>query len=231
MLQRMIKLEKCQKVFSGDGVETKALKEVNITFETGKFVSIMGPSGSGKSTLLSIIGSLDKPTSGNIFFNSIDIAKLKGTELADFRFNNIGFIFQQFHLIPTLTSLENVMAPLFPRNVEYDKKQRAEELLEMIGLKDKVNSLPSQLSGGEQQRVAIARALVNEPEWLLADEPTGNLDTKNGELIFKLLKDLNKEKGCGVLLVTHDPKLAEQADRTIEMQDGNIISDSVGVSL
>ncbi|HBF59719.1 MAG TPA: lipoprotein-releasing system ATP-binding protein LolD, partial [Exiguobacterium sp.] len=136
-----------------------------------------------------------------------------------------GFIFQQFHLIPTLTALENVMAPLFGRKVPYDKKERAEQLLAQVGLADKAGSLPSQLSGGQQQRVAVARALVHEPKWLLADEPTGNLDTDTGEIIFNLLRSLNEEKGCGVLFVTHDPALAERANRTIEMRDGVIIED------
>lgn len=193
--------------------------------EDGDFISVIGPSGSGKSTLLSILGTLDEPTSGEILHSSQPVHRLNSKQLADFRFENIGFIFQQFHLIPTLTSLENIMAPLFGRKVSYNKKQRAMELLEMIGLPDKANALPSQLSGGQQQRIAITRALVHEPKWLLADEPTGNLDSETGEIIFQLLKTLNKQKGCGVLFVTHDPKLADRANRKIEMRDGEIVSD------
>ena len=193
--------------------------------EGGDFISFIGPSGSGKSTLLSILGTLDEPTSGEILHSSQPVHRLNSKQLADFRFENIGFIFQQFHLIPTLTSLENIMAPLFGRKVSYNKKQRAMELLEMIGLPDKANALPSQLSGGQQQRIAIARALVHEPKWLLADEPTGNLDSETGGIIFQLLQTLNKQKGCGVLFVTHDPKLADRANRKIEMRDGEIVSD------
>lgn len=213
------------KSFSGDGVETHALQDIDVTLEAGDFISIIGPSGSGKSTLLSLIGTLDRPTSGELHYDGKPINKLNSKELSDFRFENIGFIFQQFHLIPTLTALENVMAPLFGRKVPYDKKERAEQLLAQVGLADKAGSLPSQLSGGQQQRVAVARALVHEPKWLLADEPTGNLDTDTGEIIFNLLRSLNEEKGCGVLFVTHDPALADRANRTIEMRDGVIIED------
>lgn len=213
------------KSFSGDGVETHALQDIDVTLEAGDFISIIGPSGSGKSTLLSLIGTLDRLTSGELHYDGKPINKLNSKELSDFRFENIGFIFQQFHLIPTLTALENVMAPLFGRKVPYDKKERAEQLLAQVGLADKTGSLPSQLSGGQQQRVAVARALVHEPKWLLADEPTGNLDTDTGEIIFNLLRSLNEEKGCGVLFVTHDPALAERANRTIEMRDGVIIED------
>ena len=214
-----------RKEFQGDGIKTRALDEVNAIFKKGEFVSIVGTSGSGKSTLLSILGTLDSPTSGSILYNNEDIKTYNKNGLADFRFNHIGFIFQQFHLLPTLTSLENVMAPLFSRNVAYNKKERAEAVLERVGLKDKMNSLPSQLSGGQQQRVAIARAIVHEPHWLLADEPTGNLDTETGDIIFSLLTELNREKGCGVIFVTHDPALAAKADRMIEMKDGKILSD------
>lgn len=194
--------------------------------EDGEFISFIGPSGSGKSTLLSILGTLDDPSAGELLHGGEPVHRLNSRQMADFRFENIGFIFQQFHLIPTLTALENIMAPLFGRKVSYDKKQRALELLEMVGLPDKANALPSQLSGGQQQRIAIARALVHEPKWLLADEPTGNLDSETGEIIFQLLHSLNKEKGCGVLFVTHDPKLADRANRKIEMRDGEIVADT-----
>lgn len=226
-LKNTIECKKIEKLFKGDGIETYALKNVNLEISEGEFVSIIGPSGSGKSTLLSIIGTLDVPSRGEMLYEDQPISKLNNREMADFRFENIGFIFQQFHLIPTLTALENIMAPLFGRKVTYDKKQRAHQLLEMVGLKDKANSLPSQLSGGQQQRVAIARALVHEPKWLLADEPTGNLDTETGEIIFQLLHSLNEEKGCGVLFVTHDPELANRANRKIEMRDGVIIADEM----
>lgn len=226
-MKNSIECRKIEKLFKGDGIETYALKDVNLKITEGEFVSIIGPSGSGKSTLLSILGTLDIPSNGEMLYENKPTNKLSNKQMADFRFENIGFIFQQFHLIPTLTALENIMAPLFGRKVTYDKKQRAQELLEMVGLKDKENSLPSQLSGGQQQRVAIARALVHEPNWLLADEPTGNLDTETGEIIFQLLHSLNQEKGCGVLFVTHDPELANRANRKIEMRDGLLIADTV----
>ncbi|MBY6038058.1 ABC transporter ATP-binding protein [Fictibacillus nanhaiensis] len=218
-----IECKNLNKIFLGDGVETYALKNVNVTFNQGEFISIVGSSGSGKSTLLSLLGTLDIPSQGEIYFGDQKINQLKSRKLADFRFEHIGFIFQQFHLLPTLTALENVMSPLMARKVQYNKKERAESLLKQMGLKDKCNALPSQLSGGQQQRVAIARALVHEPSWLLADEPTGNLDTETGETIFQLLQKLNKEKECGVIIVTHDPLLAERADLQIEMKDGEII--------
>ena len=226
-MNKSIECRKIEKLFKGDGIQTYALRDVNLKVNEGEFVSIIGPSGSGKSTLLSIMGTLDVPSGGEILYSGNPIHKLNNRQMADFRFENIGFIFQQFHLIPTLTALENIMAPLFGRKVEYNKKQRAQELLEMVGLKDKENSLPSQLSGGQQQRVAIARALVHEPKWLLADEPTGNLDTETGEIIFQLLLSLNQEKGCGILFVTHDPALADRANRKIEMRDGEIIGETM----
>ncbi|MFD1018357.1 ABC transporter ATP-binding protein [Thalassobacillus hwangdonensis] len=218
-----------QKEYKGDGVTTIALKEVDVTFREGEFVSIVGPSGSGKSTLLSLIGTLDSPSKGTIHYGDAALEKMKAKALADFRFENIGFIFQQYHLLPTLTAIENVLAPLFSRKVPYKKKERAEELLASVGLGDKLHSLPSQLSGGQQQRVAIARALVHQPKWLLADEPTGNLDTETSEIIYDILKTLNQEQGCGVIFVTHEPELAARADRTIEMKDGVIVKDSRSV--
>lgn len=228
-MNHSIECKGVNKIFKGDGIETYALKNVNIKFNQGEFVSIVGSSGSGKSTLLSLLGTLEVPTQGDIFFGDKKVSRFKSKELADFRFEHIGFIFQQFHLLPTLTALENVMSPLMARTVHYNKKERAESLLEQMGLKDKCNALPSQLSGGQQQRVAIARALVHEPSWLLADEPTGNLDTETGETIFQLLQTLNKEKGCGVIIVTHDPQLAERTDILIEMKDGEIIRERRGV--
>lgn len=225
-MKKTIECRKLGKTFQGDGIETHALKDINLVLEEGEFISFIGPSGSGKSTLLSILGTLDDPTSGELLHGGQPVHRLDSRQLADFRFESIGFIFQQFHLIPTLTALENIMAPLFGRKVSYGKKQRALELLEMVGLPGKANALPSQLSGGQQQRIAIARALVHQPKWLLADEPTGNLDSETGEIIFELLQSLNREKGCGVLFVTHDPKLAGRASRKIEMHDGEIIADS-----
>ncbi|AZB41545.1 ABC transporter ATP-binding protein [Bacillus sp. FJAT-42376] len=223
-MNQTIECKRVEKVFEGDGIHTAALQEISITFQEKEFVSIAGPSGSGKSTLLSLLGTLDLPSKGDIFYGERSIRGLKKNELADFRFEQIGFVFQQFHLLPTLTALENILSPLMGRKVAYNKKERAEQLLEQVGLKEKANALPSQLSGGQQQRVAIARALINEPGWLLADEPTGNLDTETGEMVFELLADLNRKKGCGVIFVTHDPELAARARVQIAMKDGNIVS-------
>ncbi|WP_289141258.1 ABC transporter ATP-binding protein [uncultured Brevibacillus sp.] len=222
-----IQIKNLTKVYSGDGVVTTALQDVNLTMRSEEFTAIVGPSGSGKSTLLQLIGTLDVPTTGMVYYDDVDVSKLKGKALADFRFDSIGFIFQQFNLLPTLTALENVMSPLFPRKVRYDKKGRAQELLDWVGLTHKQDSLPSQLSGGEQQRVAIARALVNRPAWLLADEPTGNLDTNNGENVFQLLRKYQQEHGTGIIFVTHDEHLASQTDKRIEMRDGCVLADMV----
>ncbi|HEU5140761.1 MAG TPA: ABC transporter ATP-binding protein [Bacillales bacterium] len=216
------------KAYEGDGVKTNAVRNINLTLKKGEFTAIVGPSGSGKSTLLSLIGTLDRPTSGHIIYDGEEIANMKKKAVADFRFEHIGFVFQQFHLLPTLTALENVLSPLFARKVSYNKTERAKVVLEQVGLADKMNALPSQLSGGEQQRVAIARALVHEPDWLLADEPTGNLDTETGDRIVQLIQELNQEKGCGILLVTHDNELAAKADNIIEMKDGSVISEKNG---
>jgi ABC-type lipoprotein export system ATPase subunit len=230
-MSQSIVMKQVTKTFRGEGVETHALSTISVEFRTGEFVSVVGSSGSGKSTLLSLIGTLDHPTSGDIFYGDVNISSLNQKQLADFRFENIGFIFQQFHLIPTMTALENVMSPLFSRKVPYNKKERASELLEQMGLGEKLQSLPSQLSGGQQQRVAIARALVHEPQWLLADEPTGNLDTETGDMIFSTLAELNEKKGCGVIFVTHDPALSAKAGRIIEMKDGLVIRDTLGAPL
>ncbi|HLQ98397.1 MAG TPA: ABC transporter ATP-binding protein [Candidatus Dormibacteraeota bacterium] len=193
----MVQIIKCydvSKSYQGDGVTTQAVQRVNIEFTKGEFVAVVGPSGSGKSTLLSLIGTLDQPTAGEISYDGKKLATMKKKEIADFRFEHIGFVFQQFHLLPTLTALENVMSPLFARKVSYNKAERAKEVLGSVGLSDKLNALPSQLSGGQQQRVAISRALVHEPDWLLADEPTGNLDTETGETIFELMQEMNQKK-------------------------------------
>ncbi|MEI5906684.1 ABC transporter ATP-binding protein [Bacillus spongiae] len=228
-MKNKFQCENIYKTFKGDGIETNALENVSLELEEGEFVAIVGASGSGKSTLLSLLGSLDNPTSGDILYEGESLAKLNHKRLADFRFEHIGFIFQQFHLLPTLTSLENVLSPLLTRKVSFNKMERAVQLLEKVGLEDKLHSLPSQLSGGQQQRVAIARSLINNPSWLLADEPTGNLDSETSELIFQLLHQLNRETGCGVLFVTHDPTLAAKAGRIIEMKDGRMKSDTSGV--
>lgn len=226
-----IQLLGVEKSIVGDGLNTTLLSPVSATFHKGQLTIIVGASGSGKSTLLSLIGTLDCPSAGRIIYDDVEPAQLKRKKLADFRFANIGFVFQSFQLLPTLTAMENVMAPLFPRKVPYHKTNRALELLDQVGLADKSKLLPSQLSGGEQQRVAIARALVNKPDWLLADEPTGNLDSKNGEAIFSLMQRVQRENGCGVLMVTHDLQLASRGDRIIELKDGAMIRDNATVGV
>ncbi|PIX42118.1 macrolide ABC transporter ATP-binding protein, partial [archaeon CG_4_8_14_3_um_filter_38_5] len=203
----------------------KALNGINIIIEEGELIAIFGPSGSGKSTLMHIIGLLDTHIQGRIKINNIDSKDLSKREITHLRSNNIGFIFQSFFLTPNLTALENVELPmmLVDENEAFRKK-RAEELLRMVGLEKRMNHLPKQLSGGQRQRVAIARALANNPKLILADEPTGNLDSKTGKEIIRLFKELWK-KGTTFVIVTHDPKLARQAPRVIKILDGKVISD------
>lgn len=209
----------------GDGTSVRALDNVSLSIAQGEFVAIEGPSGSGKSSLLNLIGTLDNPTSGRVVIDGMDISRLKGDALADFRREKIGFVFQLFNLVPTLNALENVMLPLLPyqRGLKYNLEGRARDLLKSMGLAARLHHLPGQLSGGEQQRVAIARALINSPRLILADEPTGNLDTKIGEEIVQLLRQLNGEQGLTVVLVTHDDEVASQADRIIRLQDGRLL--------
>jgi putative ABC transport system ATP-binding protein len=208
------------------GDETvRALDEINIEIKRGDFVAIMGPSGSGKSTGMNLIGSLDLATKGNIYLDGHDIEYLEESELAQIRGKKIGFIFQQFNLIPNLTAKKNVMLPmLFQEKDETDRSIRAEELLKLVELEDRMNHYPNQLSGGQQQRVAIARALANDPEVILADEPTGNLDTHTGEMVMAFLNKLNDE-GKTIIIVTHNPELAKEHAKIIySVRDGKIES-------
>ena len=204
--------------------EVVALNGVSLSVEDGEFVAVMGPSGSGKSTLLYLIGCLDKPTSGMVLIDGLDTSKLSDRELTELRRDKIGFIFQQYYLIPTLTALENVELPMVFKGVSKEKRlRRAEDLLELVGLGKKKDRKPNELSGGEQQRVAIARALANGPSILLCDEPTGNLDTKSGREVMDIIKRLNVEEGVTVVLVTHNPSLSDYADRVIRIRDGRIV--------
>ncbi|MEI8131923.1 MAG: ABC transporter ATP-binding protein [Leptolinea sp.] len=207
----------------GNGDEVRALDGVNLTIAPGEFAAVMGPSGCGKSTLLNVLGALDRPTSGKVVINGEDLSQVK--DLDTFRGKAVGFIFQLHNLLPTLTSLENVEIPMQEYNSAKERHNRAEELLEMVGLTQRANHLPGQLSGGQRQRVAIARALANRPSLILADEPTGNLDSVNGHELIKLLQDLNKSQGTTFILVTHDHEVAAQTSRVIRMADGKIISD------
>jgi len=206
-------------------VEVQALRDADLKIKENEFVAIIGPSGSGKSTLMHMIGCLDRPSSGKIFLDGIDISKLNDSGLARLRGKKIGFIFQFFNLYPTLTAKENVELPMLILEVDRkERERRALELLEIVGLKKRIEHLPSQLSGGERQRVAIARALANDPSILLADEPTGNLDTKTGSEIMKFLNKLQKEKKLTIVMVTHELHIARYAERIIHVKDGKIIN-------
>lgn len=221
----MIKTENLTKIYKLGMVEVIGLKKVNLEVKDGEFLGVMGKSGSGKSTLLHMIGGIDKPSSGSVFIDEVNIAKLKDKKLCDLRRNKIGFIFQSFNLIPTLTTLENVLVPLAPRGASNKIKKRGKYLLERVGLGDRISHTPLQLSGGERQRVAIARALINQPKIVLADEPTGNLDTKSGEEVIQLMQEMNKSEGVTFIIVTHDLHISEIVDRTIYLKDGEIIKE------
>ncbi len=218
----LVETKELKKVYSSNGTAVEALKDVGIGIREGDFVSVTGESGSGKTTLLSVLGGIAPPTSGEVLVDGISVYELPAERLADFRREYIGFVFQQFHLIPYLSAVENVMLPLCITDAE-DKEGLALDALARVGLENKGQRLPSELSGGEQQRVAIARALINEPPIILADEPTGNLDTKTGEEIFNLFKELNKT-GQTVIIVTHNPNLAKRTGWTVNMKDGAVVS-------
>ncbi len=208
-----------------NGSVIRALDDVSLAVRTGELVAIAGPSGSGKSTLLNVIGTLDRPTSGRIMVDGMDLSTLSGDNLAAFRREEIGFIFQLFNLFPALSALENVMLPLIPyrHSLPFDLDARAREILETVGLRDRLDNRPGELSGGEQQRVAIARALINQPKIVLADEPTGNLDSKSGANIVSLIRRLNLDLGVTILLVTHDAAIARLADRVLSLADGRLL--------
>jgi len=220
----LLRLEAVRKSFHADGARFEALRGIDLEIRRNDFVSITGESGSGKSTLLSILGGIAPPTGGEVVVDDIDIYALPMERLADFRREYIGFVFQQFHLIPYLTALENVMLPLsITRMKDREMEELARGSLSRVGLGDKARRLPSELSGGEQQRVAVARALVNTPPIILADEPTGNLDTRTGEEIFSLFRELHSE-GETVVIVTHNPGLAARTRRTVTLKDGLVAS-------
>jgi ABC-type lipoprotein export system ATPase subunit len=208
----------------GDGAEVRALDDVNIKIARGEFVTVRGPSGSGKSTLLNMLGALDRPTHGEVLINDQNLTKIK--DLDAFRARTVGFIFQMHNLIPTLNAGENVEVPMMSQEMGRGaRKKRARSLLEMVGLGDRSDHLPNQLSGGQRQRVAIARALANEPAMILADEPTGNLDSESGGEIINLMRHLNQETNTTIIVVSHDPAVARQTDRVLVLQDGKIVDD------
>lgn len=224
MKDTIIELDNVWKIYSIGEVKVPALRGLNLKIRRGEFVAVQGASGSGKSTALNSIGCLDIPTKGRVFLEGKDISKLRESELAQIRGRKIGFIFQQFNLINTLTALENVALPMIFQNVPGEERAtKAKELLEMVELGDRISHKPTELSGGQQQRVAIARALSNGPEVILADEPTGNLDSKTGATVINFLEKLHKEKKTTIIMVTHDEGLAKHADRIEYLRDGMII--------
>ena len=226
MNKPIIELENVSKIYKLGKVNVKALYNINLKIYPKEFLAIIGKSGSGKTTCLSIMGCLDLPTRGKVKLLGKDISKFDDRELSKIRGKTIGFIFQMFNLIPTLTTLENVTLPMIFQGVDKEKRiKRAKKLLKLVGLEERMNHRPMELSGGEQQRVAIARALANEPQIILADEPTGNLDTKSGKMIIDILEKINKEKGTTLVMVTHDIELASRANRIIKLEDGKIVKE------
>ena len=216
------------KTYMSGGRPLEVLKGICLKVEPGEFMAIMGPSGSGKSTLLNMIGALDRPTSGKVYINGTDLSLLNDNQIADVRNTEIGFIFQFFNLIPRMDAQSNIELPMAIKGVSrIQRKKRAMDLLNLVGLGDRGHHKPSQLSGGEQQRVAIARALANEPNILLADELTGNLDSQTGEEIMTLLRQLNKEEGKTFILITHDPVVAQNTDRLLSLKDGEIEGEKI----
>lgn len=219
----MVEIESVNKIFQTKDVETQALDNINLTIDSSEFVSIMGPSGCGKSTLLNLIGLLDAPTSGTIRINGTDISRMNDKEAARFRNKTLGFVFQNFHLIPSLNVTDNVELPLLYGHVPAsERKGRVEEVLERVGLSHRAKHFPAQLSGGQCQRVAIARAIVGRPELILADEPTGNLDSRMGEEIMNILLQLN-QGGVTIIMVTHDERIAAKTGRIVRLLDGELV--------
>jgi putative ABC transport system ATP-binding protein len=222
MTELVVDAQNITKVFQMGDVQVHALRGLSIQIAQGEVVAIMGPSGSGKSTLMNIIGCLDRPTSGEYFLAGERVATMTDDQLASIRNRSVGFVFQSFNLLPRATALANVELPLRYAHNGKNRRQRAQEALESVGLADRMTHRPNELSGGQQQRVAIARALVNNPAIVMADEPTGNLDTTSGDEIMEILLKLNKEQGTTLIIVTHDPEIAEQAQRIIHIRDGMV---------
>jgi putative ABC transport system ATP-binding protein len=210
----------------GSGQRVEALNMIDVNIESGEFVSFMGPSGSGKSTLLNIIGCLDRPTTGSVFIEGKEVDYGNSSNLVRLHRQTIGFVFQSFNLIPTMNALENVCYPMYFNRISSSlRKQRATELLDIVGLSDRMHHLPSELSGGEQQRVALARSLANSPKLILADEPTGNLDSVTGKKIIDLMRNINQEQGISFVVTTHDPEMAKVANRVVKLKDGKLLSE------
>lgn len=221
----MLKTENLYKVYKDGKINLEVLKGINLEVKKGEILCIIGPSGAGKSTLLNLLGGLDRPAKGKVFFEGQDLYALSERKRARIRNKKIGFVFQFYHLLPEFSALENVMLPAVIDTISFSQaKERARELLWLVGLEERINHKPTQLSGGEQQRVAIARTLINDPDIILCDEPTGNLDSERGEQIAELLRNLNQEKGKTLVVVSHEEKIAKMANRIIHIRDGRLIS-------
>lgn len=231
-MQTVIDAHNISKVYNPETIPVYAVNNVHLHLQRGEFTALVGPSGSGKTTLLNLIGGLDKPDEGNIYINGIDITKLSANELIDFRLKNIGFVFQSFNLIPVLTAKENVEFIMQLQKIKKtDREKRVETLFKQIGLEDKLNERPSKLSGGQQQRIAVARALASKPQFVLADEPTANLDSKSASNLLDIMAKLNKEENITFLFSTHDQRVIDRARRVITLVDGRIVNDTASVSL
>ncbi|TCO09858.1 ABC transporter ATP-binding protein [Natronoflexus pectinivorans] len=230
-MKTVIKTTNLQKIYNNSVAPVKAVNDISLEFKEGEFTAIVGPSGSGKTTFLNLIGGLDKPTGGEIFIDGTEISTMKESELFDFRLRNIGFVFQSYNLIPVLTAKENVsFIMLLQKRPKAEMEKRATEMLEQVGLSDKLNSRPNQLSGGQQQRVAVARALASKPKFVLADEPTANLDTESAFNLLDIMEKLNKEENITLIFSTHDQRVIERAGRVITLVDGRVSEDEVGSS-
>jgi len=226
MEKTVIKTTNLEKIYNSSVAPVKAVDNVNIEFDEGEFTAVVGPSGSGKTTFLNLIGGLDKPTNGNVYIDGTDISTLKESQLFDFRLRNIGFVFQSYNLIPVLTAKENVsFIMLLQKQAKETMEKRALEMLDQVGLGDKVNVRPGQLSGGQQQRVAVARALASKPKFVLADEPTANLDTETAFNLLDIMSRLNKEENITLIFSTHDQRVIQRARRVITLVDGSVSSD------
>ncbi|MEM1611047.1 MAG: ABC transporter ATP-binding protein [Sulfolobales archaeon] len=224
----IIELKDVWKIYRIGSVEYPALRGVNLSIDRGSFISIVGPSGSGKTTMLHLIGALDRPTKGEIYINGVEISRLSDNKLAELRNKTVGFVFQQYNLIPYLSAIENVEMPMIVSGISRDeRRRRAKWLLEQLGLGDKIWKRPTELSGGEQQRVAIARALANNPKIILADEPTGNLDTSNAKVVVELLKRINRDMGVTIVVVTHNMEVAYETDRIVYLRDGVVVKEEM----
>lgn len=222
----IIEIKHLIKIYDEKTVPVYAINGIDLTFQQGEFTAIVGPSGSGKTTFLNMIGGLDKPTSGNISIDSINIINLNSNQMTDFRMRNIGFVFQSFNLIPVLSAKENIEFVMYLQGTQREaREKRTKELIEAVGLTDKTNSRPNKLSGGQQQRVAVARALASKPKFILADEPTANLDSKSTENLLDIMEKLNKDENITFIFSTHDARVVKRARRIITLEDGKVISD------